>query len=218
MKGSFSDEAREVQRERERMALGPRYNPWLHLLLPTAVGLAVSAGALLTLGRVEGPEWMAIPATYVLANAAEWRIHRDLLHRKSRLLPWLYERHTLMHHHVFVEWDLTVRDRREWGLVLIPPLAVMLLCLATVPPALLIALLGWPDVARLFLVTSVAYLLSYEWLHLSYHLPKDSLVGRNVLVRWLRRHHATHHHPSHMGHHNFNVTVPLWDRVRRTSA
>jgi hypothetical protein len=154
----------------------------------------------------------------VLANAAEWRIHRDLLHRKSKLFPWLYARHTLMHHHVFVEWDLTVLDQREWGLVLIPPLATVMLCAATVPLALLVALLGYGDVARLFLITSIAYVLSYEWLHLSYHLPPESLIGRSPLVRWLRRHHATHHHPSHMAHHNFNVTVPLWDRIRRTTA
>lgn len=216
-RGSFSDSARQALRERELGKLGPGYRPWLHLLGPSSVALALALYAFATLEDVQGLEWLVIPATYLLANAAEWRIHRDLLHRRSRLFPWLYERHTLMHHHVFVQWDLSVRSRAEWGLVLIPPMAVVLLCVATLPLGAAIAALGAPDAARLFLITSVAYVISYEWLHLSYHLPEDSRVGSSRLVRWLRRHHAIHHHPSHMGTTNFNVTVPLWDTLRRTT-
>jgi sterol desaturase/sphingolipid hydroxylase (fatty acid hydroxylase superfamily) len=60
------------------------------------------------------------------------------------------------------------------------------------------------------------YVLSYEWLHLAYHLPQDTVLGRNPLVRVLARHHARHHDPRLMQKWNFNVTVPLWDWVRGT--
>jgi sterol desaturase/sphingolipid hydroxylase (fatty acid hydroxylase superfamily) len=202
----------------EVAAFGPRYSPLLHWLGPLTFGLCVVAYAIATLDRVQGAEWLAIPSTFLFANASEWRIHRDLLHRKSPLFPWLYERHTLMHHRVFVEWDFEVRRRSEWGLVLIPPAAVVLLVASLVPPALALAWLTTPDVARLFLIVSALYILSYEALHLAYHLPADSVVGRLAIVRFLRRHHAAHHHPVRMSTLNFNVTFPIWDQVRRTVA
>jgi sterol desaturase/sphingolipid hydroxylase (fatty acid hydroxylase superfamily) len=216
MEGVFSVEVRDRRRKAEVLAFGPRYSPLLHWLGPLAVGLVVAGAAIATLDAVRGLEWLAIPVTFLGANAAEWRIHRDLLHRPSRLIPWLYDRHTLMHHRVFVEWDMDVRSRAEWGLVLIPPAAVIWLVGAMVPPALVIAWLGWPDLARLFLVTAIGYVLSYEALHLAYHQPSDTAIGRLTAVRWLRRHHAAHHHPAGMGTSNFNVSFPLWDRVRGT--
>src|SRR5688572_21037436 len=104
MDSPFSTEARERMRAVELEALGRRYSPLVHWLAPIVVGSVVAGYALATLDQVSGAEWLAIPVTFLLANAAEWRIHRDLLHRPSKLIPWLYERHTLMHHRVFVEW------------------------------------------------------------------------------------------------------------------
>ena len=72
------------------------------------------------------------------------------------------------------------------------------------------------NMALLFLSTCVFYTLSYEWLHLAYHLPADSFIGRRWLVRVLRRQHATHHAPELMQRWNFNVTLPLWDVLRGT--
>ena len=62
----------------------------------------------------------------------------------------------------------------------------------------------------------MGYVVSYEWLHLSYHLPPESFIGRLWLVRVLKKHHATHHDPQLMQKWNFNVTIPLWDLVRGT--
>src|SRR5688572_14131011 len=115
MDGTFSDTARDALREQEAEALGRFYNPWVHLVAPSAAGLAVAAWALATLDRVEGWEWAVPLVAWVVANATEWRIHRDLLHRPDPRFRWLYERHTLMHHRVFVEWDLELRSPRELG-------------------------------------------------------------------------------------------------------
>ncbi len=75
---------------------------------------------------------------------------------------------------------------------------------------------GRHDAAAVFVATGCAYVMSYEWLHLAYHQPPDSLVGRNRLISWLREHHANHHRPELMKNWNFNVTLPLWDYVRGT--
>ena len=87
----------------------------------------------------------------------------------------------------------------------------------------------WPEVPWLVLpapspwqgphtwvASVVLYVLTYEWLHLAYHLPADGAVGRLRATRWLRRHHQRHHHPPLMQRWNFNVTLPLWDHVRGT--
>ena len=66
------------------------------------------------------------------------------------------------------------------------------------------------------MATAVAYVLSYEWLHLAHHLPAEGAIGRLRVARWARRHHQRHHEPHLMHRWNFNVTVPLWDRVRGT--
>lgn len=206
---------RDELRQHELDAMSTRYLPWLHLLGPTALGLAMVGGALATLGSL-GAELLVIPAAWVLANAAEWRIHRDLLHKPNKLLPWLYERHTLMHHRVFVEQDMAIRSTREFGLVLIPPMAEVLLLVVGCLPPLAVAWAGYPDAARLWLVTNVAYVLSYEWLHLAWHLPPSSAIGSLGVVRTLARLHASHHHPKRMFTANFNVTLPMWDAVRGT--
>src|SRR5437773_1533911 len=82
---------------------------------------------------------------------------------------------------------------------------------------------SWRELASrnaraLVAVTGVGFYLLYEWCHLSYHQPEDGFVGRLGLVRVLRRHHQRHHHPALAKRYNFNVTFPIWDFVRGTTA
>jgi sterol desaturase/sphingolipid hydroxylase (fatty acid hydroxylase superfamily) len=211
----MTDAARDEMRTKVAAAFGRLrfYHPVAHLAVPSLIGLAAMIAALATLDSVDGWEWAVPPAMYVFSNAAEWRIHRDLLHKRNAWIPWLYERHTLMHHRVFPERDMEIKGVHEFGLVLLPPEATVLLVFVTLPPAVLIALAGAPDAARLFFATAVFYVLSYEWLHLAFHLPTRGPLGG--VIATLRRHHAKHHDPAHMSV-NYNVTVPLWDVVRGT--
>jgi len=73
-----------------------------------------------------------------------------------------------------------------------------------------------PNLAALWVASSMGYVVAYEWLHLAYHVPADSPIGRSRLIGWLRRHHAMHHTPELMQRWNFNVTVPLADWVLGT--
>lgn len=213
--GPFSDAARLELRTKVAAAVGRLrfYHPIAHLLVPSALGAGLVAWALAGLQQVTALELTVIPATYVFANAFEWWVHRNFLHRPSKLVPFLYERHALMHHRVFLEDDMEITSLNEMGLVLIPPEAEVGVVLAALGPAAVAYAIGGPDVARLCLATAIGYALSYEWLHLLFHLPARGPLG-DVVAR-LRRHHARHHHPAHMTH-NLNVTVPLWDYVRGT--
>lgn len=212
---SLPDDKREALRARLIAQAPAWYRPWLHLFVPGLIGLSAVVFAIV---MVEHPLWwhfLAIPATLLYANIAEWHIHRDLLHKRQWGAARLYVSHTPHHHMVYVTHDMAMRQRAEFRLVLIPAYGLVLLAFGIAAPSF--GLWLWePNIGFLFLATDMSYTLLYEWLHLSYHMPADSFIGRRRIVRVLARHHALHHDPTLMRHGNFNVTVPLWDRVRGT--
>jgi hypothetical protein len=192
------------------------YSPWLHLAVPGLAGLAIIAFAV---SRVHDPaswELAVVPVFFLASNAIEWHAHRDLLHRRTWPLEELYVRHTPQHHAVFVAEDMFIREWRELKLVLLPAWGVLAIFVAASPIAVLFWLAGAPNVAALWIATTTAYVLMYEWLHLAYHLPADGPIGRLRVTRWLRRHHQRHHAPQLMQRWNFNVTIPVWDHLRGT--
>jgi hypothetical protein len=209
-------EARDELRERSLNAAPRFYNPWVHLAIPSVFGIVVFAGCVALLQEPTWRDALMVPVTWVLANIGEWRVHKYWLHRRSRLAPVLYDQHTPMHHMVYLTDDMEIRSARELRLVLIPAYGIMLIFLSLLVPSALLWWAGYRNVALLFVATEMYYVLSYEWLHLSYHLPRDSFIGRRKLIGWLRNHHAVHHDPRLMQRLNFNVTVPFWDWVMGT--
>ena len=213
----------EVLPAAERDALRARllnkpgfYSPWLHLAVPSVFGLSAIAAAVMLLQQVTLLELLTVPVTWLAANITEWRAHKYILHRRNPIAPVLYDKHTPEHHMVYVTHDMAMRSNDEFRLVLIPAYGIMLVFLAMLVPASIMWLFGLHNVAALFVATTMGYVLGYEWLHLAYHLPPDSFIGRLSIIARLRHHHAVHHHPRLMQKWNFNVTVPLWDWVRGT--
>jgi hypothetical protein len=201
----------------ELMARIPRYySPWLHLAAPSLSGVVVIAAMIALLHDLRPLQLLTVPAVWLISNAVEWRVHKNVLHHRLRGFAVLHDRHTPEHHRVFVREDMAMRSVREFRLVLIPAYGVASIIVMDLPLFLGLWWLGHHNVAALFLATSAFYVVSYELLHLSYHLPETHPLGRLALVRVLRRHHATHHEPKLMQKWNFNVTVPLWDLVRGT--
>ncbi|MGH7822887.1 MAG: sterol desaturase family protein [Candidatus Binatia bacterium] len=201
----------------EVLARAPRwYNPWAHLAVPSVFGIGVIVVAALLLRDPGGWELLTVPVVYLLTNMNEWYIHRDLLHRRNPLAKVLYDRHTPEHHMIYVTDDMAMRERREFRLVLIPAYGLFLIFVNLLPITAALWFLLGRNVALLYTATAMGYAVSYEWLHLSYHLPATSRIGRSRLIRRLRRHHAVHHDPRLMQRWNFNVTLPLWDWVRGT--
>ncbi len=192
------------------------YRPAVHLAVPSLFGLVAVAVTLTFVEDVRAWELLAVPVTYLAANATEWRVHRDLLHKRHPLAKPLYDQHTPKHHACYVTDDMAMRHPNEFRLVLLPAFACVLIFLVTVPPALLIGRWITPNVGALYLATCTGFVVSYEWLHLSYHLGPETWIGRRPLIAKLRAHHARHHDPRLMQRWNFNVTVPLWDWVRGT--
>lgn len=207
--------------ERQRAAIIARlpgwYSPLAHLALPSAFGLACLIFAATRIHALQLVELWTIPLTLLAAFGFEWRVHQWVLHRRIPGLGLLYDRHELEHHVVFTYDDLAMRAPRELRLILMPAYAVVLVALINTPLALLCARYLSLNVGYVYLVTSMLFFLSYEWLHFFYHLPPQSFIGRLAIIARLREHHRRHHEPRLMKHWNFNVTLPLFDWIHGTT-
>lgn len=221
MDGGSDDHETRLKRRAQIVARLPtRYSPTIHLAIPAAIGLAVLVVAFVRLQtNVLRPiELLSIPITLFASFGFEWRAHKDILHRRLPLLGLLYVRHELYHHVIFTDRDMAVKSRREWWFVLMPAYAVVLVFLTLVLPiAIVIELYVSTNVAMLVTMTSMVFFLSYEWLHLAYHLPLDHPIARLGIIAKLREHHRRHHEPRLMKQWNFNVTVPLFDWLYGTT-
>jgi hypothetical protein len=187
------------------------YSPWGHLAFPSFVGLGLIAAAIALLDRPTPLELLAVPLVLVLVNLNEWHIHRNILHSRLWPLEILFWRHTPEHHVIFVRDDMAMRSTREFRLVLIPFYGILAIFLTSLPITTALWFFVSRNVALLWVACTMGYTVAYEWLHLAYHLPPSNSIGRNALIRALRRHHAMHHTPELMQRWNFNVTVPLAD-------
>jgi hypothetical protein len=212
------EEERSLSREEVRARWAAEipwwYWPWGHLAFPSIFGVLVIAFAIRSIHDLRPWQAVMVPLVLLVSNAFEWRVHKNVLHHRQWPLTELYDQHTPNHHRVYVTSDMVIRSSREFRFVLMPFWAIVAILCLNAPITGGLVLAGQPNLAALYVVTTTAYVLSYEWLHLAYHLPPESIVGR--MVGTLRRHHATHHDPSLMQRWNFNVTVPLWDWVRGT--
>lgn len=197
------------------------YSPYGHLASTTGIGLVVLVASIYGLTRTAAIRWtdvLVVPAVMLLANFFEWRAHKDVLHRRFWPFEVIYDKHTPMHHMIYVEEDMALRSKKEFRLVLIPAAGVLGIVLAAAPLAIGLSHFWSGAAGWLFLMTASLYMVSYEVMHLCYHAPKDSFIGRRHIVQVLRAHHAKHHDPRYMQRYNFNVTLPLFDWLMGTMA
>jgi hypothetical protein len=187
------------------------YRPGLHLAVPTVLGLGVMIAAAGRVHALRPLDLLAVPVVLLASFGFEWRVHKRVLHHRLPLLGTLYVRHELQHHVVFTFERMTMRAGREARLILMPAYAVVLVFALALPVALVAARFASENAALLGLATAMFFFLSYEWLHLAYHLPDGHPVRRLPLIDRLREHHRRHHDPRLMKRWNFNVTVPLFD-------
>jgi Fatty acid hydroxylase superfamily len=192
------------------------YSPSVHLAIPTAIGLTIMAFSLIGLRDVRPTDWLTIPISLLGGFALEWRAHKSVLHQRQPGLSLLYERHELAHHVIYTDESMEMRDKRELWLILMPAYAIVMVFVGVIPLAWALRAFVNENTARLMVATSMLFFLSYEWLHMAYHQPKASFVGRNRLIGVLRSMHRRHHDPRLMKSWNFNVTVPVFDLVHGT--
>lgn len=214
-----SEHEREVHERRRAelvAAIPASYRPLLHLLFPSAFGVSAAVVSGLAMTRPTLAELAAIPITLLLGFGLEWRLHKSVLHQRRPGLSILYERHELTHHVVYRHDDMAIRSRRELLLILLPPYAIVVAFAGVVPLAGVVYAATSLNAALGFSMASMLFFLTYEWLHLAYHLPPTSWVGRRRALGALRELHTRHHDPALMKRWNFNVTIPVFDHLHGT--
>ena len=199
--------------------IGRHYRGWLHLATTSIGALAAIVFAALQVRAPTLAELTTIPIAFLIANLGEYAGHRGPMHHRTRGLGILFERHARQHHRFFTDEAMAVDSSRDFQMVLFPPVMLLFFLGALAAPigALLHVAIA-PNVGWLFAATAVGYFLTYEWLHWSYHQPRDGFIGRRRLIRRLRAHHTRHHDPRRMTHDNFNITFPIADALLGTLA
>jgi sterol desaturase/sphingolipid hydroxylase (fatty acid hydroxylase superfamily) len=204
----------DFRREFRARHVGPRYSGIAHFAATSAAGAAGIAWLAAGARAVRPVEWLTVPAAFLFANVVEYLAHRGPMHHLRPGARILFERHTRQHHRFYTDEAMAIDSTRDFKIVLFPLFAIALFAGAILAPIYVaLRLFVSANVASLFCATALAYYLLYEWLHLAYHLPADSPVGRLPAIRLLRRHHARHHDPRKMTAWNFNVTFPLADAL-----
>lgn len=207
-----AEQVRAFREQYRREHVPAHYRGGLHLAFTFGFGTAALAACLLQLHDVRPLEWLAVPFTAAYVNLAEYFGHRGPMHHRRRGLGLVYERHTRQHHRFFTSTTMPVDTLHDLRAVLFPPvLMTFFLAAFALPAALLLASVSSANVAWLYVATSLAYFLNYEFLHLAYHLPPRYAVARWPVVGRLKRLHEAHHDPRLMAHCNFNISYPLGD-------
>lgn len=194
--------------------MGPRYSGPLHLATTISISLLVAVGSAVMLADVRPLEWLTIPLTFLYANLSEYLGHRGPMHKKTRFLGQVFQRHSIEHHAFFTNEAATFDSSQDFKAVLFPPVLLIFFIVGfALPVGAVLYLLVSPNVCFLFVMTSVLYFLNYELLHFAYHSEPDSWIGRLPFIDRLRRHHIAHHDRRLMTRYNFNITYPICDRL-----
>lgn len=149
------------------------------------------------------------------ASFFEWTLHRFLMHMPLGGYRYPFERHALIHHHIF-KADHTYHLRDEKDKHTIPmawwngPVLVGLCQL----PFIIAAIWSrkWGLVCGAAIACTIYY-AAYEYMHWCMHLPKKRHVERSKIFFRLNGHHLLHHRYMHK---NFNVVFPLADMLLGT--
>jgi sterol desaturase/sphingolipid hydroxylase (fatty acid hydroxylase superfamily) len=192
------------------------YSPWRHMALTLALATALGTLGLVLASRARATDWLGLPVFLVIANFIEWMVHRNPMHRPLRP-RLLYKNHAQLHHLAFTDANMVIDRTVDLGLIMMPWYTMLGLFAVASPIMALAGVLRGPGLAGVFLLGAVGYFLCYETLHALYHLPDATLdragVGRLRAFRRLQAHHRHHHILGRMAAVNFNVTVPLMDRL-----
>jgi hypothetical protein len=206
----------DARASRRKRLLTPGFSLTRHLGAFGMLALAgVVVGGCLALRARLADLWV-IPAYLLIANVVEYLMHRLLMHRP--LWPrTLYRNHTLGHHRAFHHGSMEVESWREMDLVLMPWFSIAIFFATMAPVVFATARVFGAGAAGLLLLTAVLSFLLYEGMHALYHFPQPVLrrlgLDRNRIFTFLYRHHRHHHRLARMRWTNFNISLPLSDRL-----
>jgi len=211
-KVSVPDLVQRFRAEYRENEISAGYSGTLHAWFTFGLGSLTLLVCLRQVHDVLPLEWLTVPLAFAYANLVEYFGHRFPMHRRFPGLGAIYKRHAGQHHRFFTDEAMLVESRRDFRVLLFPPMLVIFFFgLFGVPVWFALKWALSANVAWLFTSVGLAYYLNYEILHTAYHLPETHWLARSRLVQKLRWLHRTHHDQGLMAHANFNITWPIGD-------
>ncbi|HEX5220530.1 MAG TPA: sterol desaturase family protein [Verrucomicrobiae bacterium] len=132
------------------------------------------------------------------------------MHRRVKIFSYPFERHALVHHHIF-KADQTYHLRREEDRQTVPMAwwnGPALIVVTQLPFLIAAWIVNNAGLVCGSLLAACLYYAAYEYLHWCMHIPRKRNVERSGLFFRLNGHHLLHHR--YMDR-NFNVVLPLAD-------
>lgn len=208
----------EIFRQRYREEnVSASYSGKLHFVFVTVWCLLVISLCIYFIHQPTLKQLFIIPLTFLYTNLFEYIGHRFPMHHRYKALQAVFKRHTLQHHHFFTEQHMNCDTMNDFKIILFPPvLLVFFSVFFVLPVAAVVYSLFSLNAALIYVATTLAYYLNYEWLHLAYHLPESHWIYHVPFLKTLRRLHHNHHNPKMMDKYNFNISYPVFDFVFRT--
>jgi hypothetical protein len=166
--------------------------------------------------RLTPIDLLLIPATFVVANALEYVIHRWPMHHRYPHIEFMFDLH-MIHHRYFFEENYRIDSFADYSMIVFPPLVLNMLAFVLCPIlAAPIWLLLGKDAALIFFASVMAYYLLMQIIHVATHLPEDHWIVKIPGIQYLWTHHIIHHSRNKMTRVNFNFIVPLTDVIAGT--
>jgi hypothetical protein len=139
----------------------------------------------------------------------EYFLHRFVLHQWLKLK--LARHHSVFHHLYFTQNDMHASQGLDTNRILLLPLDLLSLLLATFLGSLILKYAHSPSLAASFALAAVIYITIYECIHGLSHLSKAPAF----LLPWVL-HHQVHHNTQRMHAVNFSVVIPWLDSLMGT--
>lgn len=159
------------------------------------------------------PQAVAFVAVVLYGSFFEWTLHKYFMHRRA-FIPYPFELHALIHHKIF-QADETFHAQNEKmkeHVTFVPRDYLILLCVN----APVFFAFEWITGISIVVGGSLAilsYLLMFDFLHWTFHVPNNHVYEKLGPFRWIKRHHLLHHKYQNR---NLNVVFPLADLVLGT--
>ena len=212
----ISPQVEEFRQEFRENKIPWWYVPEAHIGTNIVVILAVFTYCFINISSPSFLELLMIPLMFIGGNFFVWVFHRYPLHRPFKIMPMAYKIHTLAHHHFYTDEAIIYRDKKDFIILFFPVHFVLPV------NGVLFPLLGYflreygllsANASYLMIFMAALYLVLYEVFHFVSHLPTDAKILSIPIFRNAWRSHRLHHTHKYMGRYNFNIVVPIFDKL-----